>query len=233
MTAIHIHSIILVIIGLIELGLAIFFLATHSGDRVRRYFALFAFGTAMWVLGVGIAELLHYSQTLQNNGVELASLRFAFWGPIIVMSALLMISWLFPYPIYKYEGPTKAVVLFPILLFGLLIMFTGSIVAGIQYSSISYEVVEYGSVYPYFILFIVAYYLWSLITLILKRSKVNGVQKTLLTQFLVGVIGSGIVGVFTNGLMPLLFNNQSLWYLGPEASIIWLGITSYVLLKKT
>lgn len=234
MTSVLIHSYLLLIIGLIEFALAVYFAVTNSGDKTRRFFSIFVFGVAMWVLSVGIANLIHLSShALQLQSIELVIMRFAFWGPIIALSSLLIVSWLFPFPLYKFEAPMKVVFLFPIILFGCLIMFTGTVISGIVVPSPThYETTQYGSAYPYFVLFVLVYYLWSLFSLLQKKKIAAGAQKEVLSKFTLGIAGSGIIGVFTNALIPLLFNNQSLWYLGPEASIIWLGITSYVLVRK-
>lgn len=223
------HSIILVIIGLAELGLAIYFWMT-AGDRVRRYFALFVLGVSMWVFTSGLANIL-YSELRPISQATILNNHFLFWGPVIALSSLLIVTWLFPFPSYAIEAPAKLVLLFPILLFGLLIFFTDTIVVSVSHT-LPYESVVYGQAYPYFILFVLVYYFWSLITLIRKYRIAVGFQKAILSKFLIGIAGSGVIGVYTNGLMPLLFNDQSLWWLGPEASIIWLSITGYVMLKK-
>lgn len=222
------HSIILLIIGLIELGLAIYFWKT-AGDRVRRYFALFAFGVSMWVFTSGLANILSEFQSITQ--ATIINNHFLFWGPVIALSALLIVTWLFPFPSYAIEAPAKVVLLFPIIFFGLLIFFTNTIVVSVS-TELPYESVVYGPVYPYFILFVLVYYFWSLITLIQKYRVAVGFQKAILLKFLIGIAGSGVIGVYTNGLMPLLYNDQSLWWLGPEASIVWLGITGYVLVKR-
>lgn len=225
------HSIILVIIGLIELGVAIYFWRT-AGDRVRRYFAVFAFGTATWVASVGLMRLMNSFLPYPAHQTIWLLTHFAFWGPVILLPSLLMISWLFPYPSRKIAFDEYVLFWTPIIVFGYLFFFTHSIVTTLAVDSNSAVKALRGPLDGVYTFFVTFYWLWAMVNLVLKLRSATGMHHWLLKAFIGGIAGSGVIGIFTNAILPTVYGYQELWYLGPEASIIWLGITGYVLVKK-
>lgn len=220
------HGILDIVIGTGELALAVYFFRTHSGSRMRQFYALFVFGVALWVITNGIWR----TSPLETEFMQFV-IRLTFFASTIIASSFLIFSWLFPYPIHNIPKILYWIALLPILLFGILFLFTNLILSGVSVSG-NVLTTNYESYYPLFGWWFIIYWTWAVVTLTIKRLRAQEPFKSTLTIFLIGIYGSSIIGVFTNLMLPLFWGIQDWGWLGPMASVLWLGMTSYIIVRN-
>jgi len=81
--------------------------------------------------------------------------------------------------------------------------------------------------YSYFLIF----WGWAIIELINKFIKSDGIHRWELKVLFYGIAVSSLAGIFTNLILPWLGHGE-FGYVGPAFSVVWLGVTSYIILKK-
>lgn len=224
-------SIFLIAIALVELWLAIYFFRTNSGSLLRIYYAWFILGVFIWVFSVGLWKFVHNFFPYPQYAISEIIDRTAFFGPVVLVTALLGISILFPYPIKRITK--RATIFFTsiVIIFGLIIMMTDILLKPAE-KTIGLRVVEFASYYWVYASYFLLLWLASVVILVSKWLKSFGYNKWLLSRFLIGIIGSGIIGVFTNLILPFFFDNDGLWWAGPSASLIWLAVTTHIIRKQ-
>lgn len=224
-------SIFLIIIALVELWLAIYFFRTNSGSLLRIYYAWFVLGVFVWVFSVGLWKLIHYFFPYPQHTISELIDRMAFCGPVILVTALLAISILFPYPIRRITKKSVASFIAIVVIFCLLLLMSDVFLIPAE-TRIGLRVVEFASYYWVYASYFLLLWLASVAILVSRWLRSSGYNKWLLSRFLIGIIGSGVIGVFTNLVLPFFFDNDGLWWAGPSASLIWLAVTTHIIRKQ-
>lgn len=231
MNTIQLHAIAHIVIGTAEYLIAAYFFRTNSGDSTRKLYAVFSLGVASWVTFVGLSHIVHEVLPFPQHYLPHFLTSIAFLSPVVTFGALLLFSRRFPLLTRKLNTVDYFFAWGPVIFFAPLLFFT-NLIFSLRIDPVYEIFADSGKLDFLYSLFVLVYWLWSVVILANKLSKTTGYQRWLLKIFLFGILLSGVVGVMTNAILPTFFGYQQLWWLGPEASVIWLGITSYVLVKK-
>lgn len=216
-----IQGIILIIIAIVEFILGLYILIKHQSQKIPIYYSLFIFSVVIWVLSNGIFVL-----TVSNFWGDLA-----FVGAILLVAFFLVFAWVFPYEDKIIGVKRKLFLILPVIFFIVTLYINGIFIK--EYSDPfhggSHDI--HGPIYYFFVVYILTCFIWGISVLINKFKKSDGIHRWQLKYFLIGIILSCIFGVTFNLILPL-FGVSSYSSYGPASTIIWLGFTSYIILKK-
>ncbi|MDD5566956.1 MAG: histidine kinase N-terminal 7TM domain-containing protein [Patescibacteria group bacterium] len=221
------HGIILYIIGALEIILAFYVLLRNSKSEVCRAYFAFAFGVIIWVLANGSVALFHDSVHL------LLLYKLTYFGGAITAGSFLYFTWVFPYKVSYINTIKKVIVVIPGILLGALLFWTDSVVSGFKFLSWGIQV-SFGNLYILYVIIFLIYFPWAFIHLYKKYRRSNGMHYWQLKYLLISTSIPFVVSLVTDIFVPWLVHEPGSWtvFLGSETTIIWLGLTAYILFKK-
>ncbi len=206
------------LVGAGELMLAVYFWVTNSKSEIRRVMALLAFSTGMWVL-VNAA----------SSGYRLlAQLTYVF-GLLIVIS-LLHFTLIYPYRVYRLDRYHLIGLYLPWLFFTYVILATKTVAVDFPTINNAGQTIG-GPLLPALNLLLAGLFLLSLLIIFLRSRKIDGLhRRNLLTMFIALLFG-GLPAIYFGVLQEYKFLPFN-YLLGPIASSIWLGATTYLVVEK-
>jgi len=211
------------IVAAIDFAIAAIFYMQPRRDSSRAAYALFALVVALWGLGVGLFLWA------ENPKVLDLSARLLYFAGGAIAPAFYYFTLIFASDKLPGAG-RKMFLIVPAAAFFFLYFFTDMIIGGFK---------DYGgqrgfSAGPFRLLFDAN--LWGFMALSLFelfRKYRSVASRTLKTQIILVSFGTytvlGIAGI-TNVVNPLIFDFKWLW-VGPVATIIWVAIVAYALLR--
>lgn len=220
-----IHGIILIVLAGLELALLVYLLFTRSKGHVLYSFTIFTLGVIFWVMGNGLFRLV------KTNGAALFWTNLNYIAALAIAIGLVYFSFAFP---YLEKQISKCIKTFWIIIFiavGYLMFFTNIIIDNVT-GPIDDRYVHEGSMHIIYSIVFLLLFIWALVNLYRKYKTTSGFQKWQIGVLLIGLVGSGVIGTLFNLFLPS-FGGPQYFYLGPESSVIWLGLTSYIVFKKT
>jgi len=116
------------------------------------------------------------------------------------------------------------------LIFGYLIFLTNKFQTGMVFEGGNQKFFN-GPLFFLFPIYFLFYWIWAVRNLIVKFKMTDGIHIYQLKLLLWGVLISSIIIIIFDIIYPLL-GKVVISGLGPEFSIVWLGFTSYIILKK-
>ncbi len=209
-------GIVVLLIGLTEVGLFIYFLRYQKTITIKAYLA-FIGGVAMWVLANAISQL-------QGSGDVSFNEKFAYLGGTILTTSFLVFIHAFPYPKSTFINRLKY---FPILatgFFGYLLFFTKSFYDQLELKGYFSEWGKASWGLYVWTIFMLMVWILALIELIRRFRDASGDDRKRLKYLLIGVGISAFIGVTTDVIAPLFLNGIIL-ALASASSIIWLWFT--------
>lgn len=214
---------ILLAIALVALiiGLRFVFVYNHSQSTI--FYGLLAIGVAIYVgiNGAGYIGALVGPQVV----------RWGWVGATIATVFFLAFSYSFPLPkkLYRELLPWW---LWPTLIFLPAFIFTELLT--VNNNTLTYPQGYVRQDGPYiwvFLIFFAIYWLWALWIMINRFRVADGIHRWQLRLILIGSICSLVVATLFDIIIPESGGTGS-GYVGPFFTSIWLGFTSYILLKK-
>ncbi|MBI5037121.1 MAG: hypothetical protein HZC01_00210 [Candidatus Kerfeldbacteria bacterium] len=224
----HTHAIILLIIAGVEIALAMYTLLGDIKSQVRRWYAMFALSVAIWVGSLGLDILVSAKKAVIIIGY------FPWIGGVLIVTTLLFLVWIWPYKSQPIKLWNWVVIILPIIVFTFLILSPyAPVVEKTQMTA--WRSNEQGPSYGLYNTLIFGYLLWAVVSLYRKFRESDGIYRWQLKYFMVSVILAGGIIVVTNIIIPWL--GYSEWEIfesafGPEVSILWVGFSTYIHLKK-
>ncbi|MFH0952587.1 MAG: histidine kinase N-terminal 7TM domain-containing protein [Patescibacteria group bacterium] len=214
------YGIPLIIIGIIELFLGFFIFFRYQKQKIPLFYSLFIFGVAIWVIGNGLAYI---------GDLDFWA-RVTYVGATLLAAFFVLFTMVFPYQEKVINRGIKLLLLALVLVFSITIFIDGWFVESFT-DVFGREGNNFGLLYYPFMIYIPALLAWGILLLVNKFKKSDGIHRWQLKYLLVGVIFSGVFGLNFNLILPAL-GVSYLGYIGPGSSIIWLGFTTYIILKK-
>jgi signal transduction histidine kinase len=157
------------------------------------------------------------------------------WGkmPFVAVALgaafFLYLAFVFPERIPARSIPHPVIFLFPGIAFALL-SFTPLILKDVRLEKWGYNSVH-GPLHGPFIFYILAYVVVGIAFLFAKFHRISSpIGKLQLKYVLIGLTASPLISLMTNGILPL-FWSAKLTYIGPASFIIFVGSTSYAIVK--
>jgi hypothetical protein len=216
---------ILIAIGLIEVVLGLWFLYRYKRTATNNWYIAFVLSIAFWVLAN--AGIYFFANNLDKAQFynELTWL-----GGVFIAFTFLFFSFYFPISLKPVKGYSYFLIIIPLILFVYLIFFSSLFVTSMAFEGNNQKFFT-GSLFFLFPAYFFIYWTWGIINLVRKLKRTDGIHVQQLKLLLTGVIISSVFIVIFDLIYPLM-GKAVISGLGPELSIIWLGFTSYIILKK-
>ncbi len=204
------------------LGLVV--LLSNKNKSVNRFFSFLAFSIVGWI----ITLYFFYHINVPQQVLLLGRANFVF--------ALLIGYFVFRFAVLypnlerwkNRRGLVIALTIETIVLIGL--TFFTSLIDKNEVIDGEHRTTIYGKLYPVFILHFVGYISASIYQLIRKSRSLKGIEKVQITYLEWGFILGSFLGIITNIIAPL-FGNYSLQAIGPAATVIFVGVTAYAVIR--
>lgn len=215
---------ILVTLALAELLIGLRLIFGYQKNQATVWYGLFAIGAAIYVASNGVGFIL-------NSGVGDLVERFGWSGGALLTAFFLPFSESFPFSRRRWQDHLPYVI-WPIVVFVPAFFGTNIFLksqAVIHYRD-GYQTTP-GSLFWFFLLFFAVYWGWSLINLVRRFRTSDGLHRWQLRLILIGIAASLFFSVLFDIIMPLVIHSR-FGYVGSLLTSIWLGVTSYIILKK-
>ncbi|MFH2097412.1 MAG: histidine kinase N-terminal 7TM domain-containing protein [bacterium] len=220
-----IHGIVHIVIAALEILLGIYLLVSRVRDHKIYSYALFVFAIAAWVLSVGLYGMV------ENNETALFWAKSSHISSVVIAFALLYFSYSFPNQSIRFRLSHILSAVVPILLFGYLLYATDTWIEKVT-GPMSDRYMEIGPTYTIFAVWFLVYMFWAMYNLYKKFVSSSGVYRKMLRVFLVSIVISFVLGTTFNLFLPW-FGGPQMFYFGTESSVLWLGFSTYIILKKS
>lgn len=215
-------GIILTTLGVFELFVGLYFLLKYQRSPAILFYALFAFGSAIYVGANGLGYT--FDSYLLGE-------RASWIGGILATTFFLPFSMSYPYSRHSYRELLPWVV-WPILVFGFGTAFTELFIRNIGAAHFAYGYkTSTGDFFWLLLVFIGMYWVWSIFNILKSMRSSVGVQRRLTMYILLGTTVSLLASISFDIIVPLIFVSR-IGYLGSLMNAAWLGTTTYILLKK-
>ncbi len=217
--------IVLGIIGVIAVCLGIYFLTRYQRSPAIIAFAMACVSIGGWVLANGPTLILDTAGKAYDLITRLAWI-FAF---LIFIFLYLFMLW-YPVPLEKISGRFLTALSLPFVLASLLVYGSDNFIEGFQPTK--YGNTIYGPDY-----WIISIYFFVLFFLVIfegvKKMKIlDGIHRLVMSSVLWGTVMSGVIGLMNNVVLPYYFGIETIPWLAPFMSLIWLGFVGWVLVRK-
>ncbi len=215
---------ILLLIALAEFFLGLYLIFRYQRSQATMWYGLFAIAISVYV---GANGLGYVNTVVTGQWAE----HIAWVGGMATAMFFLPFSYTFPLP------RRSARELVPLAIWPLAIIIPGLLFTNLFVQQQS--IVRFGQGYktatgPYFwfmILIFLVYWIWAITNLIIRLRKSDGTHRQYLQLILIGIFLSLLVSAIFDIYMPLTHVTRY-GYIGSLFSTIWLGFTSYIILKK-
>lgn len=219
----QVHTVIMVIIGALELGLAAYFLLRYIKNSSILWYITFVVGVAGFVLFNAI--------TYFSSPTPLIYDQLQWFSGVVITAAFFMFIQEFPVRLQQKANIENLLFWVPVTLFAVIIFLGNDFITGHDATHIP-ALQHFGGTFVTFPVFFVLYWAFSMRTIAKKMKKTDGVHHKLLKQLLLyGVVPPLVLSTISDVLLTPL-GIQGYGWIGPESSILWLGFSSYTVLRK-
>lgn len=222
-----IHGVILLIIGTLELLLGLYFVIRRPAGEAVRWYILFVFSVATWVFA-------NASGALRSSDLQIVriSFEFAYIAGGFIAAAFVLFSYSFPFPRRAITFSFVAAIFLPAVVNIFVALLTNTYIPSVWETN---GTIKTGLSTPLllFAVYFVTYWTWGMLNLTRAYRRADGIHRWQLQYLLYGIIVSSVFAITFDIILPLLpsVTFPGLNWVGSEFSIVWLGFTSYVLLR--
>lgn len=189
--------------------------------------SLLTFSTGMWVI---TSALSSYSETSSTNDILVG---FIFVFGVFVMTSLLHFTFLFPYRLLNIDKLHIFLLYTPAVLFSWIAIFTNTIVHSYTGAPTDVGVITGGPLYGLYNNFLLLLFLSSLSIMLFRMPRLDGIHKKNTKLLFWAILLGGIFPVVIDLILPTYFSNIQINSLvGNISTGIWLGATTYIVLKR-
>lgn len=215
---------ILLLIAIAEVALGVWFLTKYQRNQATMWYGLFAIGAAIYVASNGYGFLFN---SIQGDLTE----RFGWLGGGILTAFFLAFSFTFPLPKKKLSE------LLPLVIWPLAVFIPGFLWTDVFLHR--QPLIHYGTGYqtapgPFFWFFVVyfaVYWMWAITNLVIRLRVSDGLHRWMIRMVLFGILASLAVSSVFDITLPLVTTSR-FGYVGSLFTSVWLGFTSYIILRK-
>lgn len=215
---------ILILLAIAEVVIGLRFIFGYQHSLSVKFFGAFALASAVYV---GANGLGYVGNVISGDMAE----HLAWTGAILATIAFLPFTYSFPVPRRQFRE------LFPWLLWPIVIFVFGLLGTdlfirkqGIVHFGVGYTTAT-GQYFWLIILFLLAYWTWSIRNLLMSYHRSDGVHRWQLKILLIGVVISVIFSLVFDVLLPFISATR-FGFVGSFMTTAWLGVTSYIILKR-
>jgi hypothetical protein len=223
----NIHAVIIIGVAVAELMLGLYVLLRNRKDSISITFFALVVSIVIWV--TANAVLVGSLQGIMNA----LYYKVAYFSGILIATTFVQFAWVFPYKSANTSKTVKTALSFIVLLFFALFFFSDVLIVDVVKNGNTSDI-TYGNIFSVYIAYFAGLFIWAFYVLISKAIKADGLHRWQLKLVIISVMIPFIVNITTDIIMPWLGYARGTWlvYLGAESSIVWVGLTSYILFKK-
>lgn len=191
--------------------------------------SLLAFCTGMWVVTSALGAYVNPSAFTSFT----LSLVYVFGA--LLITALLHLTIVFPYPFVRFDKLHAILLYLPAIIFSLIALVTKTIVKDYIVNPSIPGVIVSGPLHHLYNYFVLGFFLLSLMILFLRISRTDGIHRQNVKVVFWSIFLGGSLPVWVDLLIPNFFPQmyvQTNFLYGNIATVVWLGLTSYIVLKK-
>lgn len=214
----------LIVIGLVNIIFGFYVLISSKKSQAVRFLALSIISLGLW--GVGLAGFLSSNDVV----VALYWSKFHYVASIYIVYFILLFEMAFTQK-KKIDFQTVILLQVPILLISLAVVFSDSLIIKdvVLEDSGNVAILNRVGHITYGVVFAI-YYLIALIINLTALIKSKGILRNQLALIFSGFLLTGLLGGTFNLILPILGNYKLIW-IGPQFSIIFLGLIFIAIVK--
>jgi|GEM_PF-6369299 len=230
------QSIILSIIGILNLILAIIVYLRNRKNLANFYYSMMVFSGSLWIFG-----LLGYSLSAASPYTRLLFLQLIYIFTLLTSFYYFIFTYHFPYKIFKLPKYLFIILYIFILLYSLTLAFKPGYLIDLSILNTNKEIINIGNYFIFSIIFL-SFIISGIIILINKYKSTEGVIKKNIKYVLVATFLTYFLASITNLLSGFFYIAEStifmqsiwasLYWLGPVFSLINFIVIAWVLFKK-
>ncbi|MFC1637425.1 histidine kinase N-terminal 7TM domain-containing protein, partial [Candidatus Margulisiibacteriota bacterium] len=209
------NSLIYLFAVAINLGLSVFIFSKDRRSEIGHSLGTLIFFVALWALCIFLLRT-------QAPAWLLFIRRLSTSSTSLIVASLLYFSFVFPKREQPLTNTQRVAIMLPGIIFALLSIGSSLLIRGYVIRDPGFPVAGqpvYGVLYPLAVVFYLTYLSWALFNLVKKFIMSSGRQKLQVFYVLFGLGTSGVAGVTTNLILPILgFPQYS--FLGPPFTLV-------------
>lgn len=207
---------------LLAIFLGVLVLKRNGGNRTNVIFFGLTISLAFWTSSLLVTDTTGSIDTALLFG------RLSLVGPIFIPYFILQFSHYFPYSNTHWSRNKHIVILLPVVAL-LVFVPTNENIKNVILHSWGAETIP-GSLYYFYIAYFIVYSVFAYYVLVNKFRESKGISKQQIKYILLGYAIASFFALLTNAIIPL-FGVINLSVLGPPSILIFIGLTSYAILK--
>lgn len=213
---------ILLVVGLLELFFTVYIFRRYEQTPSIRFFGFFTLCVAGWVLTNGLGLLLTRGSLAEEIVYRLAFTFVLFMFPLLYFYILS-----FPFPSERLTTRFLFSLLLAPAVLTLFILGSKSLVVDFEHTSLAWTI--FGPDYWIYSAFIFSMFVIVLIETFWKMRIVGDPHRYTMRMIFFAVLVAGATGFVNHLILPYFFKVQTPGWLGPGASLIWLGMMGKIL----
>ncbi len=218
---------LLICAGLFNLGWLILFLRSYFrgvNKKIANVFILTVIAAFLWILA------MFFYRFSQNDETILLLCRFLYASAALIPVTLLYFAYFFPTGANALSRLKFILILLPAVALIYLTLFTDTIVYNAYAVKGGEHFIVWGKFYWLYVIYIPAYFSWSLQILFKRYRENTGIVRAQALYILVGISISSFIAMISNLILPS-FSYFKLNWLGQAATIIWVSLTIYPIVR--
>ena len=217
------QNILLLAVTIINLIWGILILSQSKGKKENIFFSLVVFSVVSWSIA-----MMGYRWA--SNNYTLIWCRFLYVTAVLIPLFFLFFNYLFPKQKEGFKIQQAIFISLPAVALILLTIFSDTIIANAYRIPHQENKIIFGSLYLFYVAYIVGYFNWSFFHLITNYKKYTGVIKAQIRYIFLGAFMASFVAMATNLLLPW-FNYFVFNWFGQFSTVLWVSFTSYAIIR--
>jgi len=219
------QSVILLIIGILNLGLAIIVYWRNRKNLANFYYSMMVFTGSLWVFGN-----FAYSLFLDQPDIRLAVISIIYICTLVTSFYYFIFTYNFPYKTFKLPRPFLTSLYIFVFLYALVLGFDSNYLIDLSILNTNEIIINLGNYWTFSVIFSL-FIISGFIILFKKYFLVEGVYKSQIKYVLWATILTYTLASLTN-LITGFWNNFDFHWLGPVFSLINFLVIGWVLFRK-
>lgn len=216
-----IQTILLIVTTAINLGWGLLIFTKGRSKKPNLIFSSVVFSVVLW--------------SISMTGYRLSAAHTLDWCRVLYVAAILIpLSFLyfnFAFPEGRKTNKYLLVLIsVPAIVLIFLTIFGNTIIADALQVKNAENKIVFGSLYIFYVLYIISYFSWSFFILLMNQKKYSGIVRIQSKYILIGAGSASTVAMTTNLLLPW-FDIFIVNWLGQVATFLWVSFTSYAMIR--
>ncbi len=158
--------------------------------------------------------------------------KFTYTFGVLIVTSLLNFSIVFPYPMFHLDRLHYIFMYLPAVIFSLIIFGSHDVVSRYISSPTLSGQWFGGPLYWIYNGYLLMLYVGAMAVLFSKFRKTDGLHHRNLVLVFWSIILGGAPGMVVDVIVPLVSNQAKYPLIGVMSSVVWLGLTTYIILGK-